>query len=427
MSFSPALPKPSPGASILVVDDEEMVRQVLSETLTREGYQVSAAADAFQALELLGRTQFSVILSDNHMPRMHGLDLLARAREIQPHATRILITGVVDLETVLDAINRGELYRFIIKPWVREELLATLKNAVQRFDLILQNDALLAETRKLNAQLGQANRELEQQLRREVEQNRELEQLNRTLAGNLQRSIELCVKTVQTYYPSLGSRARSVHQLCKAMSVALKLSVPECTTLEIAAQLHDIGLLGVPRELIKKWQRHPGSLGDAELALIRHHPIVGQELVGFSDQLEAVGQVIRAHHERWDGTGYPDHLSGENIPWLARLLSVAVQYIDLSASDDQALLAVKKLAGTGLDPEAVRVFMRCGAGEFVTRVQREVLLHELQPGMVLARGVYTANGLLLFPEGQSLSSTFIDKLRNHHRVNPIRQSMLVYC
>ena len=144
MSFSPALPKPPPGASILVVDDEEMVRQVLSETLTREGYQVSAAADAFQALELLGRTQFSVILSDNHMPRMHGLDLLARAREIQPHATRILITGVVDLETVLDAINRGELYRFIIKPWVREELLATLKNAVQRFDLILQNDALLA-------------------------------------------------------------------------------------------------------------------------------------------------------------------------------------------------------------------------------------------------------------------------------------------
>lgn len=427
MCFSPPPNSPPPGASILVVDDEEMVREVLSETLTREGYRVTTAPDAFHALELLARTPFAVILSDNHMPRMHGLDLLARAREIQPHATRILITGVVDLETVLDAINRGELYRFIIKPWVREELLATLKNAVQRFDLIVQNEALLAETKKLNAQLAQANHELEQQLRRELDQNRQLEQLNKTLAGNLQRSIELCIKTVQTYYPSLGSRARTVHQFCKAMAVTLNLSSAERTTLEIAAQLHDIGLLGVPRELIKKWQRTPELLGDAELALIRQHTIVGQELVGFIDHLEGVGKVIRSHHERWDGTGYPDRLAGENIPWLARLLAVAVQYVDLGASNDQALISLKRMAGSALDTEAVQVFLRCGAGEFISRGQREVLLHELKPGMVLARGVYTANGLLLFPEGQSLSPTFIDKLLNHHRVNPIRQSLLVYC
>ncbi len=404
-----------------------MVRQVLAETLTREGYQVATAPDAFKALELLGQRSFAAILSDNHMPRMLGLDLLTRAREIQPHATRILITGVVDLETVLESINRGELYRFIIKPWVREELLATLRNAVHRYELVTQNEALLAETRKLNAALGKANSDLEDQLRRELDQNRQLERLNKALAGNLQRSVELCVKTVQTYYPSLGSRARAVHKVCVSIGETLKLSPTERTTLEVASQLHDIGLIGVPRELIKKWQRDPDSLAESERTLIRQHPQVGQELVGFIDELEQVGNIIRAHHERFDGEGYPDHLHATEIPWLARLLAVAVAYVDLGARGEDALLAVRRLAGTVLDPDAVRVFLKGSSGDLVPKGQREVLLHELRPGMVLARGVYTANGLMLFPEGQALNPLYIDKLMNHHRVNPIRHSLLVYC
>lgn len=404
-----------------------MVRQVLAETLSREGYQVVTAPDAAKALELLPQRSYAAILSDNHMPGMRGLDFLARAREIQPHATRILITGVVDLDTVLDSINRGELYRFIIKPWVREELLATLRNAVHRFELVSQNEALLAETRELNQALSRSNGELEQQLRRELEQNRELERLNRELAGNLQRSVELCVKTVQTYYPSLGSRARSVLQVCRGMAESLRLSDAERATLEIAAQLHDIGLIGVSRELIKKWQRTPDVLDEAERALVEQHPILGQELVGFMDSLAPVGKVIRAHHERFDGRGYPDRLAATDIPWLARVLAVAVAWVDADARGEEPSITVRKMSGTVLDPEAVRTLLRKGTGDLIPRGQREVLLHELRPGMILARGVYTSNGLMLFPEGQALSTVYIDKLLNHHRVNPIRHSLLVYC
>ena len=412
---------------VLVVDDEEVIRLVLQESLSSEGYHVVAAADAVEALEMAAKESFSVILSDNHMPRMQGLEFLARVRDFQPLASRIVITGVVDLETVLSAINRGELYRFVIKPWVREELMATVRNAVQRHDLLLENQKLLFETRQLNTSLSQVNAELESQVRRELEQNRNLDELNKALSANLQRSVSLCLHTLETFYPTLGSRARQVAEFCRKMADAVELSVADRTTLEIAAQLHDIGLLGTPRELIKRWHRHSASLNDVELGLIRHHPVLGEEMVQFIHQLGQVGKVIRAHHEKYDGSGYPDRLKGDEIPWLSRLLAVALAYVEAQKPGDEALLAVKRFGGTRLDPEAVRLFHRCFSGQMVSRGQREVMLSELAPGMTLARAVYAANGLLLIPEGQSLSRLYIDKLVSHHRVNPIKQTLQVYC
>lgn len=412
---------------LLVVEDESVIREALGAMLRHEGYEVTLAADGLEGIERLAQRNYSVVLSDNHMPKMRGLDFLSRARELQPQATRILITGVVDLDTLLKSINSGELYRFIIKPWVREELLATLRNAVQRHDLLLQNDRLLEETRQLNTRLGCLNRDLEQQLGRELEQNRQLEKLNQALAGNLKRSVDLSVQTLQTFYPTLGNRARRVHQLCSAMADTLLLKGSERATLEVAAQLHDIGMLGVPRELIRRWQRSPDQLGDAEKALIRHHPVMGQELARFIDDLEGVGQVIRAHHEAFDGSGYPDGLHSDGIPWLARLLAVAVAYVEASGSDTDVAAHLRKLAGRRLDPEAVRVLLRGMPQGTVVRGQREVLLQELSPGMVLARGVCTSNGMLLIPEGQALNEVYINKLLNHHRVNPLREALLVYC
>lgn len=412
---------------LLVVDDEELLRESLKELLRPEGYEVITARDGVEALEHIAHQEFAVILSDNQMPRMSGLDFLARAREIQPHATRILITGVVDLDTVLNSINRGELYRFVIKPWVREELLATLKNGAQRHQLVTHNQRLLAETHRLNTELAHANLNLARQLQREVEQNRQLEGLNRELNENLHHSVELCLKVLQTFYPSLGSRARRVHQLCEKLAQAQQLKEPDRSTLVIAAQLHDIGLLGIPRDLIKKYQRFPQSLTEAEQALLQHHPVWGQELLAFSNQLSEVGKLVRSHHERFDGKGYPDQLQADTIPWLARLLSVAIAYVDIGKNEADTLAELRRQAGTVIDPEALRVLLKTGPGDFVSRGQREVLLNELRPGMVLARGIYASNGLLLFPEGQELSSVFIEKLASHHRVNPIKHSLLVYC
>ena len=130
----------------------------------------------------------------------------------------------------------------------------------------------------------------------------------------------------------------------------LELSADERRVLESAALLHDIGLVGVPRQIIRHWQDEPESLSPAEKALIEQHPILGQELAGFTSELVKVGEVIRAHHERFDGKGYPDQLVGENIPWLARLLSVAVAYASSPLAHQDAVEKIKMGADTLFDP-----------------------------------------------------------------------------
>lgn len=344
---------------ILVVDDEEIVLVALYETLRREHYEVVTTSDPATALAELKKNEFSVIITDQRMPRLTGLELLAQARQIQPNATRILITAVLSLDTVIDAINKGEIYRFVVKPWLREELLVTVKNAVQRYDLIRQNARLQEATHAMNQQLVDLNRSLEQQVKLVAQQNEKLADMNRALEQNLLRSTELCLHTLQTYYPTLGNQARRVAQLCRSMAEVAKLSPEDRRILESAALLHDIGLVGVPRHLIRKWQDDPESLAEAERALIEQHPILSQELSVFGDGMEKVGQVIRAHHERFDGTGYPDQLIGENIAWLARLLAVAVAYASSKrAREEDAVEEIKMLSGAAFDPEAVRALLK---------------------------------------------------------------------
>lgn len=405
---------------ILVVDDEEIVLVALRETIRLAGYEVVTAIDAVKALEEVKNQEFAVILTDQQMPGMTGLEFLAQAKTIQPNATRILITAVLDLRTVIEAINKGEIYRFIVKPWLREELLATIKNAVQRYDLVVTNNKLQAEAIAMNEKLRELNASLESQIKL-------VEEKNKALELNLERSIKLCLHTIETFYPILGSQAKRTNEVCKGMCATLLLTEEQKRALEIASLLHDIGLVGVPRQLIKKYQEDPLSLTEDERILIEHHPILGEELVGFVHDLKDVGMIIRAHHERYDGSGYPDGLTGENIPWLARLLAVASAFAESRVDDQTTIDSIKMQSGSAFDPDAVRALMRSLPRARVSRRQREVLLSELVPGMVLAKGIYTSNGMLLIPEGQVLNEAYIDKIKNHNRVMPINQTLLIYC
>jgi len=418
--------KPGSGP-ILIVDDEEIVLVALRDTLLREGYKVVASPHAVHALSILQEQQFSVVITDQQMPLVTGLEFLAQVKQIQPDATRILITAVLSLSTVIDAINKGEIYRFVVKPWLREELLATVKNAVQRHELICTNARLRAETMEMNEKLTHANRALEAQIIRVAEQNKQLEILTAAQEENFRQSVELCVQTMQTFYPTLGNQARRVFELCTTMAKGIDLPPESRQTLEISAWIHDIGLVGVPRQLIKRWEDSPGTLNPAERALIEHHPILGAELAAFAHHLHGVGSTIRGHHEQFDGSGYPDHLRGDTIPWLARLLAVAVAYAESDFTGQPAADMISQGSGSRFDPEAVRAFLRTLPKAVVPGKQREILLSDLRPGMVLAQGIYTINGILLIPDGQRLTATYIDKLLNHHRINPISQSLLVYC
>jgi response regulator RpfG family c-di-GMP phosphodiesterase len=420
-------PAPAAPLPIMIVDDEEIILAALQETLRRANYQSFTFSDPRAAVAELKKRQFSVVITDQTMPELSGLELLAEARKLQPFATRILITAVLSLDTVIDAINKGEIFRFIVKPWLREEFIATVQNAVQRYELLCQNARLQDATQSMNGQLVELNHSLEQQVKLVAQQNQQLGKMNADLEQNLLRSMELCVHTMQTFYPSLGNQARRVSEICKSIAQLLELAPEDRRVLESSALLHDIGLVGVQRHIIRKWHEDREPLTLAEKTLIEQHPILGQELAAFSSGLDKVGEVIRAHHECYDGRGYPDQLAAEKIPWLARVLAVVVAYASSPLNSSNAVEKIKLGAGSRFDPEAVRVFLRALAVAPASRKEREVTLGDLRPGMILARGIYTASGLLLVPEGQQLNATYIEKLFNHNRVQPIAQSLLVYC
>jgi response regulator RpfG family c-di-GMP phosphodiesterase len=413
--------------SILVVDDEEGVLAAIQSILEPENYEVVATSNPLTAIEHLQQREFALIISDQRMPAMTGLKLLSHARNLRPDTTRILITAFLNLDTVVDAINKGEIFRFILKPWIHEEFVATIRNGLQRYELICQNERLQATTQSMNERLVELNRSLEQQNELVGRKNLQLGEAKQALERNLTRSLELCVHTMETFYPALGNQARRIFRLCQSMGKSLNLPDEDRRILESSALLCDIGLVGVPRHIIRRWQQTPINLTPAEKALIEQHPVLGQELAGFTSELDQVGKIIRAHHERFDGSGFPDQLAGENIPWLARLLAVAVAFASTNSEEPEALQAIQFASGSAFDPDAVRAFLRSLPMAELPKKERQVTLADLRPGMVLSRGIYTGNGLLLIPQGQSLNHTSIEKLFNHNRIQPLNPALTVYC
>jgi len=411
---------------ILVVDDEPFVITLLKETLERERYEVVSCTSPLKALAILETQSFGVIISDQRMPEMTGLDFLIESRRLCPEASRILLTAAVSLSTVVDAINKGELFRFVAKPWLREELLATVRNAFQRHELLRRNDELLAQTQQLNAQLIAANAELGTQIQTLQQRTASLDLANQELVTRNENSLELCRRILTAYDPILGGQAKALVEFANKMTENGPFTDAEAHALRSAAWLCDLGLIGVSRELLRTFRTTPNALTERERAALHNHPVYSQTLAALIDPRPEVGAVIRAHHEHFNGTGYPDRLSGNEIPWPARCLAVAVGFVESSAPKQTSIDQILARSGTHYDPEAVRLFMKVTHLVNLPRQVREILLSELEPGMVLASGIYSPHGLLLIGEGQALGPAAIAKIRDHNQIAPIAQRLLVY-
>lgn len=411
---------------ILVLDDDEVILLAIKETLTFENYDVAVFSSAKAALSAIEKESFAVIISDQRMPEMSGLDFLAACKQYQPYASRILITGVLTLNTVIDAVNKGEIFRFIAKPWIREELIATVNNGAQRHQLVQQNETLRRDTLQLNKQLTQANQQLHDKLEELTQHKSELARVNNALRSNFEHSLELCYRLIETFHPVLGRQTKSVSVLCRKIAEMGPFTAQEKHVLTTSAWLQNIGMIGLPRSLVTKSFNAPSSVTAAEQDLLRHHPIYGQTLASFVDDLRDVGETIRTHHERYDGQGYPDGLSGTSIPLPARHLAVAVAFVESNLPRDQALDSILAESGKAFEPEAVRLFFKVANSVNLPRKVREVTLAELQPGQTLASGIYSPAGLLLIPEDRELNPVTIRKIHEHDSVTPLTQRLLVY-
>jgi response regulator RpfG family c-di-GMP phosphodiesterase len=413
--------------SILSIDDDPLILKVLEDLVTRSGYQSVTTTNSDEALRYALDRKFAVVIADHNMPDMLGADLLHRFAQIQPSSSRILITGIKSLDVVTAAVNSGEIFRFVTKPWISAEMMATLHNAVQRHELIETNRSLERTTLDLNQKLSEANTRLEKQLRELEAGKRELDFSHEALKTNFSRSLELCQRILTTFNPLLGEQAKAALKIAQIMAETHYFDEEQKHVLEVSARLYDIGLAAIPSGFMMAVQNDLEDSPPEMKTIFQNHTIHGQTLASFVDLLKPVGDTIRAHHERFDGKGFPDGLAGEMIPWPARCLAVVVYYVTCGLPHEQAVDRILEQSGSAFDPDATRLFLRCAQATPLPRLVREVMVDELDVGMQLASGIYSPTGVLLVAEGYHLDENTIKKIRNYNSSSSLLRQLLVYC
>ncbi len=286
----------------------------------------------------------TVIISDYMMPGMDGVTFLKQARHRAPHAVRILCTAAEDFRVALQAVNSGEVYRIISKPWHQQELLATVNQAAEAARLRRENERLTAEVQRQNAQLRDVNLNLEEKVR----------QRTQALLEGLIAALDY--RDAETQWHS-----RRVSLYSRRLALQLGVAEPELTVVEHGALLHDIGKIGVRDRVLLK----PGALSPDEWVEMKRHPELGWALLQRVDYLRPASIVVLQHQEKWDGTGYPAGLKGEEIGIGGRVFHV-VDTLDAITSDRpyrrargfaDARAEIIRCRGTQFDPRVVDAFL----------------------------------------------------------------------
>ena len=306
-------------AEILFVDDSKLALQVSKDLFLSKGITILTANDAETALELFKLHEIAVVVSDNHMPGMSGLDFLTELRTVSPDTVKVLISAYVDLPSALAAINNSEVFRFLLKPWKDEEILDVVKEGLRRYRMI-------------------------HTIRREDES------VLRSLA-----------QTIELKDPSTKGHCDRVAVFALMIAEAMGIAKETQRQIKYGSWLHDCGKIGVSEFILNS----TGRLTDPEFETMKMHTYWGADVAEKAHLSEVARNIIHQHHERYDGTGYPTGLSGESIPIETRIVSVADIYDALTMDRpyrkgypcQEARDMVQALSGTSLDPEIVKVFL----------------------------------------------------------------------
>jgi len=342
-------------ARVLLVDDEEGIRRTTPILLGQDGHEVLVARDALEARRLLEAQEFDVVLSDIVMPGPSGIDLLAEARRMQPHASLVLLTGQPSVETAADALRLGA-HDYLPKPVRGETLRRVVRQATERAALQKENARLQELQRRHLEALEQEVAERTEQLRLLLDRN--CQQLKET-ERMFDATVDAFSRAMEIRDPYTAGHQRRVTRLATAIGKALGWPPERLRLLRIGAMLHDLGKLRVPSEILAK----PSRLTEAEFALIREHPLAGWEVIAPLDFAGPVALMIRQHHERLDGSGYPDGLKSDAILPESRLLAVA-DVVEAMASHrpyrpalglDAAIEEIRRGSGSRYDPQMVQV------------------------------------------------------------------------
>lgn len=429
---APTITPPTEAAArpwtILCVDDEPNILSSLKRALRSPNYRVLTAPDGAQALELMEREPAELVISDMRMPGMSGAQLLGKIRERWPRTMRILLTGYADVASTIAAINEGQIYRYVNKPWDDGELQVTVGQALERLGLEREKDRLEALTRSQNEELRDFNAKLE---RRVEERTAELSQAHEKLKRNYMTSIRVFANLIELRSSQLVGHGRRMADLARSLAKGMNCSSEETQVVFVAALLHDIGLIGLSDEILAK---PVPKLTAEEQLLYRKHPVLGEQSLLALDDMQPVAALIRSHHERFDGGGFPDGRSGQDIPLGARILTVVDAYDDLmsgnigvkglKASDVRTLMMHGR--GSQFDPEVLDVFLHITQAAVPKPVPPLILgTDQLQPGMVLAGDLVSREGAVLLATDHVLTADTIHRIRLYEQREGIRIELRV--
>jgi response regulator RpfG family c-di-GMP phosphodiesterase len=412
---------PTPGACLLMVDDEPSVLSALRRLFRTQGYKVIQATSGVDALTLLSSESVDLVISDMRMPEMDGAQLLEKVREHDPNIGRILLTGYADINSTVAAINRGEIHRYIAKPWDDQDLLLVVSEALTRRDLEAQNRQLLKLTQQQNEELAQLNRTLEDRVQARVAEIEQINGMLDTAYDELNQTFMVAVNVfsglMEMRQDGIAGHSRRVADLSRAVALQLKLDENAQNEIYLAGLLHDIGKLGFPDSMLGK----PSSTyTPEELVRYRTHPHDGEVALMPLAKLQSVAHMVGQHHERFDGNGFPAGLVGDQIMVGARIVAAASDYDGLVHGGmaqqqylpEPALELIRQSIGTHYDKQvvaalvaAVRAMAEPDPNDYV------VDAFELKAGMRLACDLLSPKGSLLLPKGLVFNAKVIAQVQ----------------
>ena len=337
--------------NILIVDDEEMIRELLSSALLQEGYICHQASNVDDAFLVLDEQKVDLVISDIMMPGRSGVELLRDLKKIDPDITVLMITGLSDMNTAMECIHLGA-DDYITKPFGINRVILTVKNLIEKRNLAIE---------KKNYQVS-----LEFKVLKQTEQIRNTMHELHTAYEN---TLTALVKALDAREKEVGSHSERVMNFSIFMAGKLGIVGKELEKLAKGALLHDIGKIGIPDNILLK----SGKLGVDEWGEMRRHPQIGYDILSEISFLKGPAEIILTHHERFDGNGYPQRLQGQQIPIGSRIFGL-VDTLDAMTSDrpyrkalpfEAVISEVKMFRGTQFDPEIADIFLS------INRVQWE--------------------------------------------------------
>ena len=324
--------------TVLVIDDERPIRDLIVRWLNSEGFRTLEADSAASGWGLLQSKEVDLITCDIRMPGETGLDLLPRIQAGFPDTAVLLLTASTDTKTAIQSLTSGA-YGYLVKPVEREELLFQVRRGLERRRLVIEN--------------REYTQKLESRVRKQTESIRHAheETIHRLLNAAMLRDEET------------GAHIRRTGLYSELFAEVLGWPAEEIDNIRLAAPMHDVGKIGVPDAILRK----PGKLTDAEFDVMKTHTLIGAEILSGSDWpvLKLAHEIALYHHERWDGTGYPNRVRGETIPLSARILALVDVYDALTHDrvyraampEEEAIDVMIKGRGSHFDPFLFGIFL----------------------------------------------------------------------